>query len=90
MKASSKLGVGAAFLAALGLGYFAGIIYGQQVSSDSTAPPRIKWTGYLVVGTDETLDPMPLQKPHAKTLAQVEIGLRSDGVVVWRDAAMTK
>jgi hypothetical protein len=90
MKAFSKLGALAILLAALGLGYFAGI-YAQQVSNESSAPPTTNWTGYLVVGTDETIDHMPLQQAHPKTVAQVEIGLRSDGVVVWRgDAPKTK
>jgi hypothetical protein len=90
MKAFSKLGALAILLAALGLGYFAGI-YAQQVSNESSASLTTNWTGYLVVGTDETVDRMPLQQPHPKTVAQVEIGLRSDGVVVWRgDAPKTK
>ena len=90
MKAFSKLGALAILLAALGFGYFAGIS-AQQVSNESSALPTTNWTGYLVVGTDEMIDHMPLQQAHPKTVAQVEIGLRSDGVVVWRgDAPKTK
>ena len=48
------------------------------------------WSGYLVVATDETIDAMPLRKPNPKAVPQVEIGLRSDGVVVWRSASKTK
>ena len=90
MKAFSKLVALAILLATLGLGYFAGT-YAQQVSNESSAQLTTNWTGCLVVGTDETVDRMPLQQAHPKTVAQVKIGLRSDGVVVWRgDAPKTK
>ncbi len=45
--------------------------------------------GYLVVGQDDTLGRIS-GTPSPTTIRQVEIGLRSDGIVVWREAAKTR
>ena len=48
-----------------------------------------KWTGCLVVGGQDATDNITRQ-PFPTTVREVEIGLRSDGVVVWRDAPKKK
>ena len=85
---STFLGITAAAIAlvALGLAYFLGTHAQQTTNEPSAYLLTTNWTGYLVVGTDETLDAMPLRKPYPKAVPQVEIGLRSDGVIVWRGA----
>jgi len=42
------------------------------------------WIGCLVVGKSDFVDNMA-RGLHPTTVQQVQIGLRSDGVVVWRD-----
>ena len=41
------------------------------------------WIGYVVFGTDDSLDPIT-RGAYPRADRQVEIGLRSDGTVVWR------
>ncbi len=54
------------------------------------------WLGYLVAGQDWTkaqlVDRMPGAGPKVvpQAIPQFQIGLRSDGVVVWRAAPNTK
>ena len=43
------------------------------------------WVGYLVFGSEESMDPIA-RGPHPTTERQIEIGLRSDGVVIWQRA----
>ena len=74
-------------LVTLGFAYIAGS-HAESAPTESSGPLTTNWTGYLVIGTEEnTLDHMPLQQAHPKTITQVEIGLRSDGIVVWRKGA---
>ena len=89
MKTLSKIAITAIILVGLGLAYVVGS-YAQQAANLSSASLTTNWTGYLVVGSDESIDPMPPRHPYPKTVAKVEIGLRSDGVVVWREAAKAK
>ncbi len=70
--------------------YFAGV-RGQQSSTKSAAPPATtNWTGYLVVGRNDTTDAIAIGGPHPTVARHVEIGLRSDGVVVWRNTPAAK
>jgi hypothetical protein len=91
MKAFWKWAWAAPTGALLVVGVYIAASDAEPASSESSAPLTTKWTGYLVTGTDEsTVDRMPLQHAHPKTITRVEIGLRSDGVVVWRDAVNNK
>jgi hypothetical protein len=61
-----------------------------RVSAQSGTPPNsalitTNWLGYLVFGSEETIDRIA-PGAYPRTDRQVEIGLRSDGVVVWRAA----
>jgi hypothetical protein len=45
------------------------------------------WVGFLVVGQVELADPIAGRGPFPKGDKSIQVGLRSDGVVVWRKAA---
>ena len=47
------------------------------------------WVGYLVAGQGDTMDRIT-PHPSPTIVRQVEIGLRSDGIVVWRAASKAK
>jgi|GEM_PF-2300755 len=47
------------------------------------------WIGCLVVGKNDDIDQIA-QGLHPTAVHQVEIGLRSDGVVIWRNAIQTR
>jgi len=47
------------------------------------------WVGCLVVGKPEPTDPIS-RALFPTSLDRVEIGLRSDGVVIWRNAGSAK
>ena len=57
-------------------------IHAQQNQS-SPASVRTNWVGYLVTGSELAIDRIS-PGPYPKADRQIEIGLRSDGVVVWR------
>lgn len=56
----------------------------QAQDKPGAAQLNTNWVGGLVVGKKERGDPIagPGLFPHAES--EIEIGLRSDGVVVWR------
>jgi hypothetical protein len=61
----------------------------QEAGSAKDARVGTNWVGYLVYGKD---DPALVGRgPYPTAERQVQIGLRSDGVVVWRasDSAIT-
>jgi hypothetical protein len=62
-----------------------------QQASRSSSPPAVttNWMGYLVAGQSDTSDRIT-PSPSPSIVRQVEIGLRSDGVVIWREATRTK
>jgi hypothetical protein len=64
---------------------------GARAQQTPSSSPLIitNWTGCLVVGKQDTMDNIA-RGPHPTTVSEVEIGLRSDGVVVWREASNTK
>jgi len=75
-------------LAALALG---GLLWisGTKAQPASGAPKSslitTNWIGCLVVGKNDALDNMA-RGLHPMTMNQIQIGLRSDGVVVRREA----
>lgn len=75
-----RIAVAAGALAAFGLVCIVRI-HAQPPSS--AASMTTNWTGNLVVGMEDTADRIA-RGPHPTTVRQVEIGLRSNGVVVWR------
>jgi hypothetical protein len=84
----------AAALAAAGIifvsAYFAGVRAQQSTAGSTTPPATTNWIGYLVVGQNDPIDSIAIGGPHPTVTRQVEIGLRSDGVVVWRMASNAK
>ena len=55
-----------------------------QPGASKSGGASTNWVGYLVVGQNDKLDRItPSLTPT--TMRQVEIGLRSDGSVVWRE-----
>ena len=61
----------------------------QQPPNNPVPGVTTNWVGYLVAGRN---DPHDRITPHPSPTVerQVEIGLRSDGVVVWREAGKVK
>jgi hypothetical protein len=59
-------------------------LHAQQRQSTPANPAlSTNWVGYLVLGEEESLDQIS-RGPHPVAKPEVEIGLRNDGVVVWR------
>jgi hypothetical protein len=57
----------------------------QTAGNLGSATVTTNWVGYLVAGQNDTLDQIALN-PSPTVVRTVEIGLRSDGVVIWREA----
>ena len=55
----------------------------QTVKRPVSPPMTTNWMGYLVIGAEDNEDRLAIG-PHPTTVSRVQIGLRSDGVVVWR------
>lgn len=78
-------------VAALFMALVLGIISSAQrviQAQDKAAPSSLStnWVGCLVVGKRETGDPIAGRGLFPQVEGDVELGLRSDGVVVWRKA----
>ena len=62
----------------------------QQAGRNSSLPTvTTNWVGYLVAGRTDISDRIT-PNPSPTVDRQVEIGLRSDGVVIWREATRAK
>ena len=48
-----------------------------------TGTPSTNWVGYLVLGEEDSIDHIS-RGPHPAAKEDIQLGLRSDGVVVWR------
>ena len=76
-------------ITAVGVLLLAGVFYvtvsAQQNRGASSPGITTNWVGSLVVGKEDTVDRIA-PGPHAQCEARVQLGLRSDGVVVWRPA----
>lgn len=55
----------------------------QTSNKSSTIILSTNWVGYVVAGKEDTADRI-VRGAYPKTDLRYEIGLRSDGVVVWR------
>jgi len=58
--------------------------FGQAGNQSKTPPMTTNWLGSLVIGAEERLDTIAGRGPFPVCDRSVELGLRSDGVVVWR------
>lgn len=78
----SVIAIGGAVV--VSLGYIVGLH--AQPSSPTPAKPTLttNWVGCLVAGRNDTIDAIAVGGPHPTVKPEVEIGLRSDGVLVWR------
>jgi hypothetical protein len=56
-----------------------------QPANQSIGPVTTNWVGCLVVGKNDPLDQIA-RGLFPSSVQQVQIGLRSDGVVIWRSA----
>jgi hypothetical protein len=58
----------------------------QSKSTPSTSALSTNWLGSVVIGKEETADRIA-RGAYPKADTRYELGLRSDGVVVWRKTA---
>ena len=58
----------------------------QQNGSYAASPGATNWVGYLVYGSEDTVDAISHGGPYPTADRQLELGLRNDGTVVWRRA----
>jgi hypothetical protein len=61
----------------------------QAGSKPGSSGVTTNWVGYLVAGQTDTSDRIT-RNPSATVVREIEIGLRSDGVVIWREAPSAK
>jgi hypothetical protein len=73
-------------LAVFGSVCVVGIKAQQNKSQPNTPLVATNWIGYVVVGKVDSLDQIA-RGAYPTTDRRVEIGLRSDGIVVWRRAS---
>jgi hypothetical protein len=74
----------AVVLAILAWVFVAGTRAQQAMNPLRTSSLTTNWIGCLVAGKEDALDRIA-PGPSPTVVRQVEIGLRSDGVVVWRN-----
>ena len=60
----------------------------NNTAQEKTLAPNLttNWVGFLVVGELQLADPIAGRGPFPKGDKSIQIGLRSDGLVVWRKA----
>jgi len=73
-------------LAVLGLLCLVGVDAQQSKTGSNSALSTTNWVGYLVFGSESSIDQIA-RGAYPTADRQIEIGLRSDGVVVWRRAS---
>ena len=59
-------------------------------AQDKSTDPQVttNWMGCLVIGKQDTNDRFVIGGPYPQAKSEIDIGLRSDGVVVWRKAQL--
>jgi len=72
-------------LAIFGLGWIMAMKAQPIAGTSNPSMVTTNWIGCLVVGKGDSMDNM-VRGPFPTTMRQVEVGLRSDGMVVWRRA----
>ena len=78
------IGVLVAALLALGLVCLVGTHGQENKNRLSMTPLTTNWLGYVAFGKDDLLDRMGGLGPYPAADRETQIGLRSDGIVVWR------
>jgi len=75
----------------LGLGSICIVSVRAQKTGRDSSPSIVttNWVGYLVAGRTDMSDRIT-SNPSPTVIRQVEIGLRSDGVVIWREMTKAK
>ena len=73
-----------AALAVVGLVWLARLKAQPAAGAPKASLVTTNWIGCLVVGKSDFVDNMA-RGLHPSTVQEVQIGLRSDGAVVWRD-----
>jgi hypothetical protein len=90
MKATFAKIVGSAIaLPALGAICIMGVRAQPTAGNLRSSALTTNWVGYLVAGQSDTIDRMT-PNPSPTIVRRVEIGLRGDGVVIWRNAIQQK
>jgi hypothetical protein len=81
----------AVFIAAI-FAYLVAVQAQQSNSNSKSSASSIttNWIGYLVVGRDDTIDSITVGGPHPAVMGNLEIGIRSDGLLVARNAARAR
>jgi hypothetical protein len=57
---------------------------GAQAQGNKNSVLTTNWVGYLVIGEQDSGDPIAGHRPFPKADQNIQMGLRSDGVVIWR------
>ena len=78
-----RITIGAAGLAMAASIWF---LNAQAQENKHTAALTTNWIGLVVVGKEDAHDAIA-PSPYPQCVPQFQLGLRSDGVVVWRPAA---
>jgi hypothetical protein len=76
-------------LLVLGLIFIVGVRAQQTANNSSSSSVTTNWVGYLVAGQTDPADRIT-RSSSPTIIRQVELGLRSDGVVIWREATKGK
>ena len=76
-------------LLALASACMIGVRAQQNPNQSSVSNLATNWVGYLTVGKNDVIDRIA-PGPSPSVVEHVELGLRSDGVVVWRQAQGAK
>ena len=76
-------------LLVLGSIWMIGVRAKQSGGNSSSSGVATNWVGFLVTGQNDTSDRIT-RNPSATVVREIELGLRSDGVVIWRAAPMPK
>ncbi len=84
-----KLAGLSAATAALGSAFILSLQAQQTSNKPALDTTTINWVGSLVVGKEDSVDRIS-PGLHPTPVDRVEIGLRSDGVVVWRKSSNVK
>ncbi|HLH56120.1 MAG TPA: hypothetical protein VKY92_21140 [Verrucomicrobiae bacterium] len=76
-------------LLAFGSVCFIGVRAQQPTGNSRSSTVTTNWVGHLVTGQTDAFDRMT-PSPSPTIIHQAEIGLRSDGLVVWRETPKTQ
>jgi hypothetical protein len=72
---------------------YVAVVRAQQSKSNAksaAASITTNWVGYLVAGRNDTVDSIAVGGPHPTVMGHLEIGVRSDGLLVCRNAAVAR